>query len=110
MRRIRKVTAESDEFKVVEETEDAAPLVNPKVEKFKQIANDFLGKNYTMKLNKAGDPVFINAKNTRRIRFDANNTHSDKPHAHVEIKIVNRWKDYLNQHRIYIQKEPDPNY
>jgi len=81
-------------------------VINPRLENFKQIAKEFLGENYTMKLNKSGDPVFVNVENTKRIRFDVQNPHGDQAHGHVEVKVQNRWKDYTAQHRIYIRNNP----
>ena len=86
----------------------AKSLVNPRVENFQKVAEHFLGKDYQMKLNKSGDPVFINKANTKRIRFDVKNPHGDSPHGHVEIKVGKRWRDYTDQHRIYVQETPAP--
>jgi hypothetical protein len=40
------------------------------------------------------------------MRFDANYTHGDKPHGHVEIFKDNDWIDYTDKHRIYLNLEP----
>ncbi len=51
--------------------------------------------------NKAGDSVFLSNDTTRRVRFDFNNPHGDRPHMHIEKKINSKWKDATSQHRIY---------
>ncbi len=78
------------------------------MERFKEVAESYLGKDYEMKLNKAGDPIFVNKANTKRIRFDAKNPHGDSPYGHVETKIGKRWRDYTDQYRIYLQETPAP--
>jgi hypothetical protein len=70
-----------------------------------QWAENFLGKDARVITNKAGDKIFRNADNTRRIRFDIANAHGDDPHMHVEIKQSSRWQDYTDQHRIYFNGE-----
>ena len=71
------------------------------VEKVVRWAEEFLGKDAKVITNKAGDKIFRNAENTRRVRFDIKNTHGDDPHMHVEIRRGSRWQDYTKQHRIY---------
>ena len=67
--------------------------------------NGWLGEGTGLIKNKAGDPVFISKDGTKRIRFDFNNSHGDRPHMHIEIKINTKWKDATNQHRIYPYQE-----
>jgi len=78
---------------------------SPRVEKASDSIQDFLGEGATLKRNKAGDPIFVNKDNTKRVRFDAKNPHGDKPHGHVEIKKGKRWKDATSEHRIYLKDE-----
>lgn len=67
--------------------------------------SEWLGKETTMIKNKAGDPVFLSKDMERRIRFDFNNPHGDRPHMHIEKKINSKWKDATNEHRIYPLEE-----
>lgn len=86
----------------------AAKAVNPRVEKMAQVIGDYLGKDYKMILNDAGDPVFVNANNTRKIRFDAFYPHGYEPHGHVQIKVGRDWEDYIpGQHHIKLREEPN---
>lgn len=77
-------------------------LENPRVRKMKEILQSFLEQDYKVKINKKGDPVFIDKENKKRIRFDAKYSHGDKPHGHVEIRKDDEWVDYTDQHQIYL--------
>ena len=66
-----------------------------------QWTENSLGKDARAITNKAGDKVFTNVENTKRVRFDVNNPHGDKPHVHIESKQGGRWQDYTDKHRIY---------
>jgi hypothetical protein len=42
--------------------------------------------------NEAGDSVFLSKDGVRRVRFDFQNpTPHQNPHAHVEVKINDKW-------------------
>jgi len=61
------------------------------VEIEKQISK-WLGSGSRFIKNKAGDSIFISKEGTKRVRFDFNNpTPHTNPHAHIEIKIDNKW-------------------
>lgn len=66
-------------------------------------AKSWLGKNYKSIENKAGDNIFMSEDGTRKIRFDINNSHGDKPHFHLEIFNNVKWQDALNTHRFYFK-------
>lgn len=80
-------------------------VLKPNVQRLTNVIEDYLGKDFRMIKNKSGDPVFINADNSRRIRFDSKNPHGDVPHGHVEHydKIADDWIDYTDKHRIYLR-------
>lgn len=46
------------------------------------VIEDYLGKDFKMILNDSGAPVFVNANNTRKIRFDTFDPHEYEPHGH----------------------------
>jgi len=55
-------------------------------------AQSWLGKDYKVITNKAGDKIFISRDGTRRIRFDINNPSPHKnPHSHVEQLVNGKW-------------------
>ncbi len=85
--------------------DEIADKFSPQVDKVSDAIQDFLGSGATLKRNKAGDPIFVNADNTKRVRFDAKNPHGDKPHGHVEVKVGKRWKDATSEHRIYLKDD-----
>ncbi len=65
-------------------------------------AKRFLGKDYRVVTNKAGDRIFMSKDGLRKIRFDFNATQGDLPHAHLEILKNGRWRDAIpGTHRIY---------
>ncbi len=47
--------------------------------------------------------------NTRKIRFDAQNSHGDIPHGHVEYYDQNlgKWLDYTAKHGLYLKDALD---
>jgi hypothetical protein len=65
-------------------------------------AKSWLGREYKIVTNKAGDNVFISQDGMRKIRFDIKNPHGDAPHIHLEIFKNGRWRDAIpGNHRIY---------
>lgn len=65
-------------------------------------AKNWLGKDYKVITNKAGDQIFMSKDGLRKIRFDIKNTHGDKPHIHLEEFVNGKWQDaVLGTHRIY---------
>ena len=70
-----------------------------------EVIEDYLGKDFRILKNKSGDPIFVNNNNTRRIRFDAQNSHGDIPHGHVEHydQNIGKWLDYTEKHRVYLK-------
>jgi tetratricopeptide (TPR) repeat protein len=63
--------------------------------------SSWLGEETKLMHNKAGDPIFLSRDGARRVRFDFNNPHGDRPHFHIEHKVGGKWKDASSQHRIY---------
>ena len=74
---------------------------NIKITQLEGKLSEWLGPETKMIKNQAGDPVFLSNNTERRIRFDFNNPHGDRPHMHIEIKINSKWKEATSQHRIY---------
>lgn len=62
----------------------------------------WLGKDYKVVTNKAGDKIFMSKDGLRKIRFDIKNSHGDAPHLHLEIfKNGKRHDAIQGTHRIY---------
>jgi hypothetical protein len=78
---------------------------HPKISELEGKVSDWLGKEARVIRNNAGDPVFLSRDETRRLRFDFNNSHGDKPHIHIEKKVNFKWKDASSHHRIYPKVE-----
>ena len=69
----------------------------------KEQMQDWLGDDYGLKTNKAGDKIFVSGDGERKVRFDINNWDhggATGPHVHFE----NNDKDAFDQHRFYPQK------
>ena len=67
-------------------------------------AKSWLGKDYKIVTNKAGDNIFMPKDGLRKMRFDIKNPHRDSPHIHVEKFINGKWSDAIpDTHRIYPQ-------
>src|SRR5690554_6659551 len=65
-------------------------------------AKSWLGKDYKVITNKAGDNIFMSKDGLRKMRFDIKNPHGDKPHLHLEIFKNGKWRDAIpGNHRIY---------
>jgi hypothetical protein len=65
-------------------------------------ARQWLGKDYKVITNKAGDQIFMSKDGLRKIRFDIKNPHGDAPHIHLEIFKNGKWQDAIpGTHRIY---------
>jgi hypothetical protein len=59
---------------------------------------NYLGQDVRVITNDAGDKIFVNAENTRKIRFDYHDTYPHQnPHLHVEEYFNGRW----NSARVY---------
>lgn len=87
----------------------AAKAVNPCVERMTKVIEDFLGKDFKIFKNKAGDPIFMSSDGTRKIRFDAINPHGYEPHGHVEVFNNGKWDDFIaGQHHIYLSPQVEP--
>jgi hypothetical protein len=66
-------------------------------------AKEWLGKDYKVIINKAGDDVFMSKDRLRKIRFDIRNpTPHKNPHVHLEQLINGKWKGV----RIYPKDVP----
>ena len=67
-------------------------LTNVQLETLLNQAQDYLGQDVRVIINKAGDPIFLSKDGMRCIRFDFNST---KPHnnlhMHVERKVGDTW-------------------
>ena len=62
----------------------------------------WLGKDYKIITNKAGDNIFMSKDGLRKMRFDIKNPHGDAPHIHLEIFKNGKWTDAIpSTHRIY---------
>jgi RHS repeat-associated protein len=62
------------------------------VEKGAKAAKTFLGEGAELKVNKAGDAVFVSKDGTKRIRFDFNKPSPHKsPHVDVEQLSKGKW-------------------
>ena len=69
-----------------------------------QQAKSWLGKDYKVVTNKAGDNIFMSKDRLRKMRFDIKNPHGDSPHIHLEEFINGKWRDAIpGTHRIYPQ-------
>lgn len=65
-------------------------------------AKSWLGKDYKVITNKAGDNIFMSKDGLRKMRFDIKNPHGDAPHIHLEIFKNGKWTDAIpGNHRIY---------
>ena len=74
----------------VNEVKNAAKI-GQIVELEKQVST-WLGERTRFIHNEAGDSVFLSKDGVRRVRFDINNpTPHQNPHAHVEVKINDKW-------------------
>ena len=67
----------------------------------KEKIEEWLGDDYDTITNKDGDKIFVSKDNKKKVRFDIENSHGDKPHAHLEEKVNDEWQDADKQHRIY---------
>gem|GEM_PF-3776324 len=80
---------------------DTSVLESKEQEAVGQI-RDWLGENYKALTNKSGDKIFISQDGLRKVRFDIENSHGDKPHIHLEVFEQDKWKDAVqDRHRIY---------
>jgi len=53
---------------------------------------EFLGEDARVITNPQGDTILLSKSGLKRVRFDINNPSQHvNPHAHVEIKVGNRW-------------------
>jgi RHS repeat-associated protein len=81
-------------------TNELTQAVAPIKSKIGQLADDvsdWLGDDLVSIRNKAGDFVLRNSENTRRFRFDANNTYPhENPHMHIEW--INEFGEWINKH------------
>lgn len=67
-----------------------------------QQVKDWLGDGYKALTNKSGDRIFISKDGQRKMRFDIENSHGDKPHIHLEAFKNGQWRDAVHDtHRIY---------
>ncbi|HBS52347.1 MAG TPA: hypothetical protein DEA62_05170 [Coxiellaceae bacterium] len=68
-------------------------MVEGSVSKVVQWTENFLGKEARVITNKAGDKIFINAENTKRISFDIKNPYPhENPHVHVKEFVDGKWR------------------
>ena len=71
--------------------------------KFKKVIDDFFGDTKPEFINnKSGDKILMS--DDKKVRFDINNPHGDKPHVHFEEKVNGKWKDATDKHRYYPKK------
>jgi len=57
-----------------------------------RFAEDFLGEGASLKINDAGDAVFVSRDGTRRLRFDINRPYPHQsPHAHIDELVDGKW-------------------
>jgi len=67
-----------------------------------EAAKRWLGKNYRVTTNRAGDKIFMSKDGLRKLRFDILDSHGDLPHAHLEIFKNGKWVDAIpGTHRLY---------
>ena len=63
--------------------------------KVPELANDlkkWLGKDYRVIINKAGDTVLLSKDGLKKIRFDLSRPHPHvNPHSHIEQFINGKW-------------------
>ena len=65
-------------------------------------AKRWLGQDYRVITNRAGDRIFVSKDGLRKIRFDINNSHGDLPHIHMEAFRNGKWRDAIpDNHRLY---------
>jgi hypothetical protein len=65
-----------------------------------RIIDDFFkGEQPNIITNRAGDKIMMTKD--KKIRFDFNNSHGDRPHVHFEKMRNGRWRDAFDQHRFY---------
>ncbi len=65
-------------------------------------ARNWLGKDYRVITNRAGDNIFMSKDGLRKMRFDIRNSGGDAPHVHLEQFSNGRWRDAIpGTHRIY---------
>ncbi len=65
-------------------------------------ARSWLGNDYEVIKNKAGDDIFISKDGLRKIRFEIKNPGGDAPHIHLEIFKRGKWRDAIpGTHRLY---------
>ncbi len=92
---------------IEEATELTKKSVNKNIDNIKGQIKEYLGEDMKMGEKKNGsDKYFISEDGNRKIRFDIDNPHGDKPHMHIEQKAESgRWQDTMEEHRIYPKEE-----
>jgi len=73
--------------------------------RFKAVVNflhDHLVNIDRLRINRAGDRVFLSLDGKRKVRFDINNPHGDIPHMHLQkLDAAGNWVDEVDgKHRI----------
>ena len=85
---------------IVKTTKQNRPRINLAIQKIE----DFFGGKGKIIENTNGDMILM--REDKKIRFDINEPHGDKPHFHIERKNSNgRWKDYGSKHRYYFLED-----
>ncbi len=75
-----------------------------KIEDAAKAVEEFLGGQGKIIRNADGDAILMNGD--KKIRFDINDPHGDKPHFHLENQTPSgRWKDAGSAHRYYFKDE-----
>lgn len=67
--------------------------------------SEWLGEETKLIYNKSEDVILLSNNGKKRVRFDFNNPHGNKPHMHIEEKINSKWKDASKTHRVYPKEE-----
>ena len=75
------------------------------VEQVDREIRKWLKDDYKTITNKSGDKLFISKDGNRKVRFDIENSHGDKPHIHFENKVNGEWVDAADKHRIYLRED-----
>jgi hypothetical protein len=68
--------------KITKTQDEAGPSEVKEAVEPSKVVQDFLGDTAEVKINKNGDRIFISADGQRKVRFDIEHSHSDKPHMH----------------------------
>ncbi len=76
-----------------------------KLPKISNQLKNWLGKEYRVITNKAGDTVLLSKDGLRKMRWNVKNPHGYDPHMHLEVLKNGEWLDAVpGKHHLYLKK------